>query len=108
MKNIKAPKLVTIAILSLITAVFWVGFEIFRAFTVKPEPPVEATIISPINPTLDVATLSSLQDKVFFEESQISEIVVATPIPIPEATPIPTVEPTPTPEESTASGEVAL
>lgn len=101
MKNIKAPKLVTIAMLSMITVVFWVGFEIFRAFTVKPEPPVDAKIILAIDPTLDTATLSKVKNKIFLENSQISDVVL-TPAPTtaPEATLAPTIEPIPTATEA--------
>ena len=81
MKNIKAPKIVTIGILSLITVVFWVGFEVFRIFTVKPEPPVAPEIINPLDPTLDQNTLSKLQERVYLDDLEIGQTVVATPTP---------------------------
>ncbi len=87
----------TLAILSMITVVFWVGFEIFRAFTVKTEPLVEAKIISAIDPTLDTATLAKIKTKIFIENSQISEIATTpAPTPIPEPIIVPTTEPAPT------------
>lgn len=65
MKNIKAPRLVTIGILTLITVIFWVGFEVFRIFTVKPTLPVSDQIINPIDPILDLGSLDRLQGRIF-------------------------------------------
>ncbi len=94
MKNIKAPRMVTIAILSLITVVFWVGFEVFRIFTRRPEEPVPPEIILALDPTLDQTALSKLQGRVYIEDSTISLPSIApsaTVAPIPE----PTVAPSP-------------
>lgn len=98
MKNIKAPRLVTIAILSLMTIVFWVGFEVFRTFTRTPDLSIPKEIIDPINPTLDQDALGRLQGRMYIDEGSIGQSVLTTPVPI--QTPQPTVEPTP---ESTAS-----
>lgn len=96
MKNIKAPRIVTIGILTLITVVFWVGFEVFRTFTKKPDTPVPQAIINPINPVLDQDALSKVQGRVYLDEGQIGQTVVQTETPTPE----PTVGPTTTPAES--------
>ena len=100
MKNIKAPKIVTIGILTLITIVFWVGFEVFRTFTQKPESPVPQSVIDPINPTLDQTALSKLQDRMYLEENQIGQTVAHTPEPTPVPTVAPTIAPSPTPAPS--------
>ena len=100
MKNIKAPKIVTIGILTLITLVFWVGFEVFRTFTKEPEIPVPPSIIEPINPALDQTALSSLQGRMYLEEGQIGQTVTQTASPTPVQTVAPTTEPAEIPEAS--------
>ena len=73
MKNIKTPSLVTIAILSVITVVFWTVFGIFSLLSTPTDIKVPEEVLNPINPTLDIATLRSVEGKTFFSESQILE-----------------------------------
>lgn len=101
MKNIKAPKIVTIGVLTLITVVFWVGFEIFRTFTKQPDSPVPPNIINPLNPTLDQTALSKLQQRMYLEEGQIGQTVAQSPTPTPQPTVAPTEAPSPSPSGST-------
>lgn len=118
MKKPKPPSLVTIIILTTITAVFWVFFSVYRAFTQQPTPSVPPEIIEPFSPDLDEATLGKLQGRTFFAEGEIptiniltttpsalpsEELETATPSPTPTATPEATLSPTPT---STPSAEV--
>ena len=105
MKREKLPRIVVIAILSLVTALIWAFFDITRAFFKKPETKVEATTLSPLTPTLDLETLSSIQNAKFFEEGQVQEVVTPTttiPSTEPTSTPIPNDSPTP---EATTSAE---
>lgn len=81
MKNPKAPRLVTVAILTTITVVFWVFLSVYRVLTTKPEPNVPPEILAPINPNLDKQTLETLSDRVFFEEGEVT-----LPAPLPTAT----------------------
>lgn len=74
MKNIKAPSIVTIAILSVITIVFWIIFSVFRLLSTPTDIKVPEEILSPLNPTLDIGTLRSVEGKIFFSEGQIQEI----------------------------------
>lgn len=100
MKNIKAPKIVTIGVLTLITVVFWVGFEVFRTFTKKPDTPIPQAILNPIDPTLDQGVLSKVQGRVYLDEGQIGQTVVekatATPEPTVAATEAPSASPSAT------------
>lgn len=73
------PKLVVFAILTLITALSWVGFEIYRALTVKPDPVVPPEVILELNPELDLQTLEGLVNKVYLEDAEIGETVLLTP-----------------------------
>lgn len=70
----KPPKLVTIAIITTITIVFWVFFGLYQVLTKKPDIEVPDVLLQEINPNLDVTTLNQLQDRLFFEEGQVSPI----------------------------------
>ena len=75
-KQIKAPAIVTIAVLTVITVVFWIGFETFRLVTKKPEAPVPPEIIAPLNPTLDANVITKLQQRVYLKEEEIGNIII--------------------------------
>lgn len=86
MRKPKAPKLVHIAILTTITVLAWVFFETYRALTSQPDVNVPEEILEPLNPNLDTATLDKINQRVYFEESKIIELLVQ-PTPTPVATP---------------------
>lgn len=106
MKKQKLPTIVVIAILTLITAILWAFFDITRAFFKKPDIKVETEAISPLDPKLDLETLSLVQSAKFFEEGQVADIVRSVS-PTPEPTPTTTPEAiTEVPQEASGSGEV--
>lgn len=80
MKKPKAPKLVTVAIITTITIVIWVFFSVYRVLTKEPETSVPSEILAPINPTLNTNSLDSLETRIYFEEGE----VVALPTPTPQ------------------------
>ena len=92
MKKTKTPTLVTSAVLTLITVLFWAGFQVYRSLTVKPAPTVPSAILSPLDPTLDTASLDNIQSRIFLDDTQIGNnalqgtSVAATSTPIPVAT----------------------
>jgi hypothetical protein len=94
MKKRKTPTAVTTAILTLITIFCWAGFEVYRSLTIKPIPPVPAEILNPLDPTLDTASLNSLNQRLFLNENEIGNNVAtnaaifATIAPLPSATPV--------------------
>lgn len=87
-KKLKTPTLVTTAVLTLITVIFWVAFEVYRTLTTKPAPVVPAEIIAPLNPTLDEATLNKLKLRINLSDDEVGNLVAGTPVPV--ATEIPT------------------
>lgn len=105
MKKTKIPSLVTIAILTAITIVFWVFFSAYRAFTTKPSPSVSENILQPLTPTLDTDALSKIQGRTFLSEQQIGGTIITgttpsattTPTPTPTTIPTPTASPSATP-----------
>lgn len=115
----KVPKLVTIAILTVITIVFWIGFGIYRIFTKSESTPLASDVTLPLSPTLDQSVLSGLKNRLVLTDNEIGETILttnestpaatATPEETPEATA--TATPTATPEatqsaQATGSGQV--
>lgn len=115
MRKSKAPHLVTIAIITTVTIIFWIFFDVYRIFTTTPPVDVSEELLQPITATLDTEALKNIESRIFFEEDQIPEFLIATPSPTPtalEITPTPTpgieeLEITPTPQETaTESAEI--
>ncbi|MCJ7805334.1 hypothetical protein MUP46_01690 [Patescibacteria group bacterium] len=96
-KKSRVPSLVTIAVLTAITLVFWVFFTAYRAFTTKPSPSVPEDILQALTPTLDTDSLSKIQSRTFLSEGEIggTKITGATPSATTTPTPSPTITPTP-------------
>lgn len=70
MKPSKVPSLVSIAILTTITIVFWVIFNVYRNFTEKPAATIDEALLAPLSPSLDVSTIDKMERGLFFEEGQ--------------------------------------
>lgn len=102
MRKPNPPKLVTIAVTTTITIVFWIFFTLYQVLTTKPQPSVSETLMEPINPTLDTKSLDTLKDRVFFEEGSYTFNPQVTFAP---AKPQPTE--TPTAENPTVTGEIS-
>ena len=73
MNKSKAPRLVTVAICTTITIIFWIFVGLYTIFTSKSQIVVDPKILEPLIPTLDTTALSQLEDKVFFEENEVIE-----------------------------------
>ena len=96
MKKQKKPNLVVLGILTLITILSWVGFSAYRSFTSEVPIKVPSEILEPISPTLDTEALSKVDNRLFFLEQELAEIIlISSPSPSPTASP----EPTQLPEE---------
>lgn len=101
MKKNKLPSLVSILILTLLTAIVWISLSVYRVFTTKPSESVPSTVSEPLTPTLDQDTIKQIESSVFINTSEIPEIVtgnLSSPAPIPTfQTPLPTPTPITTP-----------
>lgn len=105
MKRNKLPNLVVVSILTLITAVMWVAFNIYRSLTTKPSPAIPSAISEPLTPSLDTQTIQGINSRIFFNKSQIPEVSAPTVTPSPSITPTEVPNPTPisTPISATES-----
>ena len=92
MEKQKRPSFVIIGILTVVTIFLWISFSVYRAFTITPSIKVPDDILKPITSSLDTETLSKIDQRVFFEEGEIRQILISTPAttPTPTPTPIPT------------------
>lgn len=95
-KNSKLPNLVSILILTVLTALMWISFSVYRAITTKPAPNVPQAVSLPLTPTLDTTTLNKVQSSLFLDSSQIPQNV-ANGTPAPSATTLPTSTPVASP-----------
>ncbi|EKE13096.1 MAG: hypothetical protein ACD_13C00093G0010 [uncultured bacterium] len=97
MKKESLPKPITILILTLLTALVWVGLGIYRAISVKPPTPVPEEVLKPLNPTLNTKVIQKIESAIFIPDSEIPQMsfsgptsTVQTPTtetPLPSATP---------------------
>lgn len=79
MKTTKLPSLVSIAILTTITILFWTVFNVYRVLTNKAPITIQENLMEPLSPNLDTQTLDKIQNSLVFEENQFQ-----TPQPTPE------------------------
>jgi len=104
MKTNKLPSLISILILTLITSVMWVSFNVYRALTTEAPAEVSPEILKALTPNLDTQTVGQIQSRLFLDDSQIPENIISvalpeattTPAPVPTEIPNPTATSTPT------------
>ncbi len=109
MNKSKVPSLVSIAILTAITSVFWIFFSVYRIFTTKPAPKVPEEILAPISPELDKVAIGKVQGRIFFEEGQIPQTsVTLAPTSTPSSSPSPLASPSATPIATASATPTAL
>jgi hypothetical protein len=106
MKKNKLPSLISILILTLITSLMWISFNIYRSLMSQPPPVVSGEVSNPLTPTLDKDSINQIEERLFLDDSQIPDnIAVGTATPVatstPEATPV--ASPTPASEEATTT-----
>lgn len=65
--NNKLPNIIVLLILTLITTVFWISFNVYRVFTALPDTVVPTQISLPIDPKLDTNTLELIKNKSYPE-----------------------------------------
>lgn len=83
------PKPITILVLTLLTAVIWVGLNIYRTFTIKPSSSVPEKITASLNPTLNTEAIKKIESSIYIPDSAIPQISQVTAAPV-QPTPIPT------------------
>ena len=74
----KTPNLVAMLILTLVTVLAWVFFDIYHAIINKPAPIVPDEIMAPIVPKLEREVIDQMNTKVYFNESDIPKFKTAS------------------------------
>lgn len=72
----KTPFIVYLGYMTVITVAIWIVFDVYRALTVKPAPPVSPSILNPLSPNLDLNALDRLQNKIYLEDTEIGDTVI--------------------------------
>lgn len=67
-----------LAILTLITVLTWIAFDIHRTLTKTEIPQVLQKQIAPLNPKIPTKTLEELQQRISFTQEELSEVTVPT------------------------------
>jgi len=70
------PTIVILAILTAITTLLWVGFEVYRSLTKEPADSVPPEITAELSPSLDLDTLSKVTQRIYLEDNEIGEIEI--------------------------------
>lgn len=97
MNKQKPPRILTLAILTVVTVVAWIGFDVYRALTTKPAPPVPPEILAPIDPQLNTLILNDIINRVYVEPKEGTTQIVNSDSEVRVSTPVPTISPTASP-----------
>lgn len=65
-----------LAILTLITVLTWIGFDVYRILTKVEVPRILQRQIAPLDPKISVATLEGLEQRASFTQEELSEVVI--------------------------------
>lgn len=76
MKKTRAPRLVTVAIFTTITIIFWIFFSLYNILTTQKDVQVNPRLLEPIDPSLNVELLNSLEEKTFYEEGEVGSPLI--------------------------------
>lgn len=63
-----------LSILTLITVLVWMAFDIYRALTKTEVPQIIKEQLAPLNPELSFLTLDSLENRVSYSPDRLKEI----------------------------------
>lgn len=71
MQRKKLPIILNLAIITMITSMVWVGFEIYRSISKEPGVAVPPEIAAELSPNLDLEILSAISERVYLEDNEI-------------------------------------
>lgn len=74
MKKQKLPAVVVLLVMTVVTVICWIVFDVYWALSNKPSPVVSEEVLRPLNPVLDENALTSLQSREELPEDTIPEV----------------------------------
>lgn len=100
MKKLNPPRLVTVAVFTTVTIIFWIFFSVYNILTTEAEVDIDQNLLKPIDPTLNTEVLNRLPQRQYFEpgSTQNLNIIDSDQAP-PEQEAQEAVEPTTTPAQ---------
>ena len=70
MKKPPAPRLVTVAIFTTITVIFWIFYGVYEVLTKEQDIKVPPELLETIEPNLDTNSLETIEKRDYFEGDQ--------------------------------------
>lgn len=78
MKEFKLGKnILILSIMTLITVLTWIGFEVYRVATKTTIPKVTQEQLTPLNPKIKKETIEKLKTNISFSEEELNRIGVS-------------------------------
>lgn len=71
----RTPKLVNIAIMTTITIVLWIFFDVYRSLTAPSSIEVPEELLTPIDPSLDTQAFEVMTDRIYYSQGQTDAFV---------------------------------
>ena len=59
----KLPNVIALMVLTLVTLLIWLTFNVYRSFTKDTPPAVPEEIILPLNPKLDTVVIDEMETR---------------------------------------------
>ena len=75
----KVPNLITILVLTVLTAVVWISLGVYRAITTQPTPRVPEEISQPLSPILDKNVIDDIKSRQFVSPNEIPTTLIIIP-----------------------------
>lgn len=67
MGRINPPRLVTVAVFTTITIIFWIFFGVYNILTSEAEVDINQRLLAPIDPTIKTQVLNQIPNKKHFD-----------------------------------------
>lgn len=61
----KLPNVIALMILTLVTLLIWLTFNVYRTFTSETPPAVPEEVILPIDPRLDTTVINEMETRLY-------------------------------------------
>ena len=80
MKKPSPPSIITVAVITTITIIFWVFFEVYQILTGEVDVEISQQLLKPLNPTLNQEVLSSLKGRIEFDKDSVTHFSTAVKV----------------------------
>lgn len=67
MRRLNPPKLVTVAVFTTITIIFWIFFSVYNILTTDSQVDVDQRLLQPIDPNINTEILEVVSDRRYYD-----------------------------------------